>query len=243
MGSDLSFLLPFFVGEFLFFFCSDLAGLQPAAPPAIAGRESLYKGYQPPSVSHYGRDRGGGSALSSAGGFNGFPRFQPPAAPFSLGRGGNGFGGGGGRRMFDSGRGGSRTGGSVGFGGGRGGGTGFDSRGGGRGAGRGGSSRGDLDNIVLPSQNFGNLVPFEKDFYTECASVRAMTESEVKIYRERRDIRVEGYDVPRPIRSFLEANFPGIYISHELSGIFLCTFYCSRNLLIVLYISFVSLLP
>lgn len=187
-------------------------GLQPAAPPPIVGRESLYKGYQPPPVPYYGRERGGGGALPNAGGFNAFPRFQPPAGPFNVGRGGSGFGSsGGGRRMFDSGRGGRRTGGNIGSGGGRGGGTGFDGRGGGRGAGRGGgSSRGDLDNIVLPSQNFGNLVPFEKNFYTECPSVRAMTESEVKIYRERRDIRVEGYDVPRPIRSFQEANFPGI---------------------------------
>ncbi|XP_022987231.1 DEAD-box ATP-dependent RNA helicase 20-like [Cucurbita maxima] len=181
---------------------SDLVGPQPAAPPPMAGRESMYKGFHPPPVPYYGRERGGGGALPNAGGFNGFPRFQPPAGPFNIGRSGNDFGSGG-RRMFNSGRGGN-----MGFGGRRGGGTGFEGRVGGSGAGRGGSSRGDLDNIVLPSQNFGDLVPFEKNFYTECPSVRAMTESEVKMYRERRDIRVEGYDVPKPIRSFQEANFP-----------------------------------
>lgn len=196
----------------------------------------MYKGYPPPPVSYYGRERGGGGVgggLPSAGGLNGFPRFQPPAGPFNIGRGGGALES---RRMFDSGRGGNRTGGNIGFGGGRGGGTGFEGRGGGRGAGRGGSSRGELGSIVLPNQNFGNLVPFEKNFYTECPSVRAMTESEVKIYRERRDITVEGYDVPKPIRSFQEANFPGILFFHELNGIVFVFFHYSRNLLIVFYL-------
>ncbi|KDO69503.1 hypothetical protein CISIN_1g013176mg [Citrus sinensis] len=35
-----------------------------------------------------------------------------------------------------------------------------------------------------------------------------MTETEVKMYRARREITVEGHDVPRPIRIFQEANFP-----------------------------------
>ncbi|KVI06292.1 DNA/RNA helicase, DEAD/DEAH box type, N-terminal, partial [Cynara cardunculus var. scolymus] len=148
--------------------------------------------------------RGGGGRMSN-GGFDG-----------GRGRGGRGFGSGrggsrgGGGRGFDRGsRGGARDGGR-GFGsGGRGGGRSFDGgRGGGRG-GRGGGSKGDLDNIALPKQDFGNLVPFEKSFYIESPSVRAMTDQEVALYRGRREITVEGLDVPKPIRMFHEAGFPG----------------------------------
>ncbi|KAL2936260.1 DEAD-box ATP-dependent RNA helicase 30 [Bienertia sinuspersici] len=53
------------------------------------------------------------------------------------------------------------------------------------------------------------MIPFKKDFYLESPSVRAMSEQEVAVYRARRDITVEGHDVPRPIRLFPEAGFPG----------------------------------
>ncbi|XP_057804283.1 DEAD-box ATP-dependent RNA helicase 20 [Salvia miltiorrhiza] len=92
-------------------------------------------------------------------------------------------------RSFDHGRGG-------GFSGGRG--------------GRGSRQRGDdLDNISLPKPDFSGLIPFEKDFYVESPSVRAMTEQEVMMYRARREITVEGQGVPKPIRVFEEASFPG----------------------------------
>ncbi|CAN1294236.1 DEAD-box ATP-dependent RNA helicase 30 [Linum perenne] len=122
---------------------------------------------------------GGGPGIS-----DGYPPFNPPAGRFDIGRGG-----------------GAR---SVGRGGG---GRGYGGRGGGRYGG--GAPRGDLDNISLPSQDFGNLVPFEKSFYAESPAVRAMSDQDVMIYRSRRDITVEGHDVPRPIRMFQEANFPG----------------------------------
>ncbi|XP_021762851.1 DEAD-box ATP-dependent RNA helicase 20-like [Chenopodium quinoa] len=126
----------------------------------------------------------------------------------------------GGDRGFDSRRGGGRGGGGGGGGGGRsfdgnrGGGRGFSSggRGGGFGGGRGGGrGRGtdSLDFLSLPKQEFRNMVPFKKDFYIESPSVRAMSEQEVMVYRAKRDITVEGSDVPRPIRWFPEAGFPG----------------------------------
>lgn len=93
--------------------------------------------------------------------------------------------------------------------GGRGGRGGYGGRGGG--AGRGGKSRDDLDNIMLPKQDFKNLVPFEKNFYVERPEVQAMSEQEVIVYRARRDITVEGRDVPKPVRFFHEANFPGTF--------------------------------
>ncbi|EXB93551.1 DEAD-box ATP-dependent RNA helicase 20 [Morus notabilis] len=196
---------------------SDLVG--PAPAPGIGGRGTGYgRGSVPAS---YGGPVHG--AVPNVGNLNGFPPFQPPVGRFDIGRGGGGDrrgrgGGGEGRgRGFDLGRGGGggRFGGNRsfdgGFGGGRGGGRGFDGRGGGGGRGgrHGPPSRGDLDNVALPRQDFGNLVPFEKNFYVESPSVRAMTEHEVVQYRVRREITVEGQDVPKPIRRFEEANFPG----------------------------------
>ncbi|KAL3628888.1 hypothetical protein CASFOL_027934 [Castilleja foliolosa] len=122
--------------------------------------------------------------------------------------------------IFDAGRGGGRGFGGRGFSnsGGRGGGDGGrygGSRGGGRGGsqggrgGRGGKPRGDdLDSITLPKQDFRGLIAFKKDFYVESPSVRVMTEQEVMMYRARREITIEGHDVPKPIRMFHEANFP-----------------------------------
>ncbi|KAJ4972754.1 hypothetical protein NE237_005928 [Protea cynaroides] len=90
-----------------------------------------------------------------------------------------------GARGFDAGRGGRMS-----FGSGRGGGR----------TREGGNSRGELNGIALPKQDFGDFVPFEKSFYVESPSVRSMTEDEVALYRARREITVDGYDVPKPIR-------------------------------------------
>lgn len=37
-----------------------------------------------------------------------------------------------------------------------------------------------------------------------------MSESEVEEYRRRREITVEGRDVPKPVKSFKDVGFPGI---------------------------------
>lgn len=120
-----------------------------------------------------------------------------PAAPAGggdysrYGQGGRGRGGGG-----WSGRGGwsSRGGGGGGYGGG----------------GRGGRGRDGLDTLALPKPDFRSLIPFEKNFYVESPSVQAMSEAEVVQYRRLRDMTVEGNDVPKPVRYFQEANFPGL---------------------------------
>ncbi|KAG8380086.1 hypothetical protein BUALT_Bualt07G0157100 [Buddleja alternifolia] len=54
------------------------------------------------------------------------------------------------------------------------------------------------------------LTPFEKNFYEESPSVAAMSESDVEEYRRRREITVEGKDVPKPVKSFRDVGFPGI---------------------------------
>ena len=150
---------------------------------------------------------------------------MPPSGGFNVGRGGGRAGNGPvSDRKHDMGRG------RGGGGGGRAGAHGF--RGSARGGGRhgGGSSRDDLNNIALPKQDFKNLVPFEKNFYVECPAVRAMSEQEVLHYRASREITVQGNDVPKPVRMFHEANFPGILLVYALA-------------LLILLVDVTSLIP
>ncbi|OAY65335.1 DEAD-box ATP-dependent RNA helicase 30 [Ananas comosus] len=165
--------------------------------------------FLPPPVSDFSVGRAGPGALShipsrgnlgSRGGRGG-RGFDAGRA--GGGRGGGGGGGGGGGRSGVAGRGGGRGRGSD---GGRGRGR---SGGSGGGGGRGfGKPRDSLDNMTLPKQNFRDLIPFKKDFYVESPSVQAMSEQEAVLYRMRREITVEGRDVPKPLRFFHEANFP-----------------------------------
>ncbi|RRT67252.1 hypothetical protein B296_00018072 [Ensete ventricosum] len=184
----------------------------------------------PPTFPHFTTGGGGGrpSDADRAGG----RRFESGRGGGRSGRGGTGRGGG---RGFQSGRGGGTgDGGSTwrgqGFGSrGRGGGSdggrfGRGSFEGGRGGGRGGygsrdfvKSADDLDKIALPKQNFHDLIPFEKNFYIESPSVQAMSEQDVMLYRKRRQITVEGRDIPKPIRFFHEANFPGTFFKISFS--------------------------
>ncbi|KAF0915444.1 hypothetical protein E2562_036292 [Oryza meyeriana var. granulata] len=50
--------------------------------------------------------------------------------------------------------------------------------------------------------------PFNKDFYEEKPSVSGMSEQEVADYMKSLAIRVSGFDVPRPIKSFADCGFP-----------------------------------
>lgn len=141
------------------------------------------------------RPPGPSGSLPRSGSFPGYPQFEP-----QLNRGYGGGGGGDfGYRVGD--RGGVGGGRGRGFGGGGGGGRGF-----------GGRSRDDLDNISLPKQDFVGVVPFEKNFYVESPAVQAISDQEVAMYRVKRDITVQGNDVPKPVRMFHEAGFPGHYL-------------------------------
>ncbi|GAB2221252.1 hypothetical protein Drorol1_Dr00012425 [Drosera rotundifolia] len=178
---------------------SDLMGHHQPPPPMMYGSGmgnhnpygSSYN-VQPPRF----RPPGPSGSLPRSGSFSGYPQFEP-----QLNRGYGGGGGGGGDFGY-------RVGNRGGVGGGRG--RGFGGGGGGRGFG--GRSRDDLDNISLPKQDFVGVVPFEKNFYVESPAVQAMSDQEVAIYRVKRDITVQGNDVPKPVRMFHEAGFPGHYL-------------------------------
>uniref|UniRef100_A0A0C9RVY8 RNA helicase n=1 Tax=Wollemia nobilis TaxID=56998 RepID=A0A0C9RVY8_9CONI len=98
--------------------------------------------------------------------------------------------------------------GARGYEGGRGGGRGYEGGRGGRGSRDSERSKRELDSVDLPKEEFDNLIPFEKNFYVERPSVAVLTEQEVNAYRKRREITVEGRDVPKPVRYFHEASFP-----------------------------------
>lgn len=72
------------------------------------------------------------------------------------------------------------------------------------------ASRKDYEGSESPRKlDLDGLTPFEKNFYVESRSVAAMTDSEVEEYRRRREITVEGRDVPKPVKSFSDVGFPG----------------------------------
>lgn len=72
------------------------------------------------------------------------------------------------------------------------------------------SKRNNYDSLEPPKKlDLDGLTPFEKNFYVESPSVAAMSDREVDEYRQRREITVEGRDVPKPVKSFRDIGFPG----------------------------------
>ena len=64
----------------------------------------------------------------------------------------------------------------------------------------------------LKKQHFdlSTLPKFEKNFYREAQSVKNRSELEVEAFRNYKEIRVSGKNIPRPVETFEEAGFPGI---------------------------------
>ncbi|KAJ7515945.1 hypothetical protein O6H91_22G035500 [Diphasiastrum complanatum] len=73
-----------------------------------------------------------------------------------------------------------------------------------------------VESIVLPQQKFDKLPELKKDFYAEHPAVTAMKEDEVIAYRRKREMTVQGSNIPKPIRTFEETCFPE-YILDEIS--------------------------
>ncbi|KAI9267412.1 P-loop containing nucleoside triphosphate hydrolase protein [Sporodiniella umbellata] len=61
-----------------------------------------------------------------------------------------------------------------------------------------------------------SLPKFEKNFYTEHENVAKRNAEEVEAIRAAANMNVTGYNVPKPIKTFEEANFPS-YVMQELS--------------------------
>ncbi|XP_076896226.1 DEAD-box ATP-dependent RNA helicase 24-like isoform X2 [Bidens hawaiensis] len=64
-----------------------------------------------------------------------------------------------------------------------------------------------IESIAALDHSSVDYEPFNKDFYEEKSSISGMSEQEVAEYRKSLAIRVAGFDVPRPIKTFAEAGF------------------------------------
>lgn len=64
----------------------------------------------------------------------------------------------------------------------------------------------------LRKQTFdlATLPKFEKNFYREAKSVTGRSEREVEDFRNKKEIRVSGRHIPRPVATFDEAGFPSM---------------------------------
>jgi ATP-dependent RNA helicase DDX5/DBP2 len=65
----------------------------------------------------------------------------------------------------------------------------------------------------LKKQTFDldTLPKFEKNFYREAESVTSRSEREIEAFRAKKEIRVSGKHIPRPVENFDEAGFPSIF--------------------------------
>src|SRR5271167_4837872 len=65
----------------------------------------------------------------------------------------------------------------------------------------------------LKKQTFdlATLPKFEKNFYREAESVSHRSEREVEAFRGKKEIRVSGKHIPRPVETFEEAGFPSMF--------------------------------
>lgn len=70
-----------------------------------------------------------------------------------------------------------------------------------------------LENINWASES---LVKFNKNFYKEHPDVAARSEAEIRKIREEMGVTIYGYNVPSPVLTFQEANFPD-YILRTLT--------------------------
>jgi ATP-dependent RNA helicase DDX5/DBP2 len=64
--------------------------------------------------------------------------------------------------------------------------------------------------------DLNTLPKFEKNFYTEHPDVAIRTPQEVEQIRAAANMTVIGHDVPKPLKTFAEANFPS-YVMEELN--------------------------
>ncbi|CAD7697955.1 unnamed protein product [Ostreobium quekettii] len=133
---------------------------------------------------------------------------------YGYGNGGGGYGGYGGNGYNGGG----------GYSGGGGGGYGYGGNGynGGWSGGWGGPGYGDayrdLNSVQLPSQDFGGVAEFVKDFYTETVvAPGAMGPEEARRYLEERDIHLQGEGLPPPITRFDGANWPD-HVKRAIEG-------------------------
>ncbi|RZF39313.1 hypothetical protein LSTR_LSTR016586, partial [Laodelphax striatellus] len=88
--------------------------------------------------------------------------------------------------------------------------------GGGGGGGGGGGRRGQAGaSLRKPRWDLSRLEPFKKDFYLPHEDVVDRSVEEVERYRKEKEITLKGKNIPDPVLTFEEANFPD-YVMKEM---------------------------
>ncbi|CAG8533445.1 7844_t:CDS:2 [Ambispora gerdemannii] len=64
--------------------------------------------------------------------------------------------------------------------------------------------------------DISKLTKFEKNFYREHPNVAARSLTEVEEYRRKHEMKVFGRDIPKPVQTFDEANFPAYVLKEVL---------------------------
>ncbi|CAG8511727.1 9228_t:CDS:2 [Ambispora leptoticha] len=64
--------------------------------------------------------------------------------------------------------------------------------------------------------DLSKLTKFEKNFYREHPNVAARSLTEVEEYRRKHEMKVFGRDIPKPVQTFDEANFPAYVLKEVL---------------------------
>lgn len=70
--------------------------------------------------------------------------------------------------------------------------------------------------LRAPDWSRVDLPQFQKNFYQEHPEVQALSEQNVLAWRSKHEMIVTGNNIPRPVQSFAQANFPG-YILGEIA--------------------------
>ncbi|KAJ1864536.1 ATP-dependent RNA helicase dbp2 [Coemansia sp. RSA 2703] len=70
--------------------------------------------------------------------------------------------------------------------------------------------------LVKPDWDSISLPRFEKNFYVEDPKVSSRSKQEIDEYRRSNEMTIHGDDIPNPITSFAEANFPD-YVMSEIT--------------------------
>lgn len=75
--------------------------------------------------------------------------------------------------------------------------------------------------LQKPTWDISTLPVFEKNFYTEHPAVASRSFEHVDAYRRQHEISIFGQNIPKPVESFDEANFPCKFSYINLTNYFL----------------------
>lgn len=60
----------------------------------------------------------------------------------------------------------------------------------------------------VPVANWGEMPEIKKDFYHECAEIAGMSEPEANAFRAEHQMAMQGDNIPKPVKTFLQVGFP-----------------------------------